>query len=349
MNYIRLILTMSLLMFGSVAIAQNSPFGNGWSLEPNSSSLRFQSVKKQSTIESSTFATITGDIDADGLGTVKILLDSVDTKVDLRNVRMRFLFFETFQYPEAVVTLDASTVDLDALAANRRMTLKLPFSISLHGVSKTLEANLTLTLISDDLIAVSTSEPITLAVADFNLAEGLGKLMDAASVEILPSTTVTFDFIFKKRASGDAPALVAQTEPTTGTSVALEAKGDFSLEACIGRFEILSRTGNIYFAPGSARLADKSAPLLNTLADVVTRCPDLTIQVNGHTDSKGGSAPNQTLSERRAASVANYLKNKGISSQRVRAVGFGEDQPIATNDTPQGRSKNRRIEFSVAN
>ena len=101
-TYVLCALTLIGLTFQ--ANAQNSPFGDGWKLEGGASSLQFQSIKKGSVIETSSFATMSGAISPDGQASLKILLDSVDTKVDLRNVRMRFLFFETFQFPEANVT-----------------------------------------------------------------------------------------------------------------------------------------------------------------------------------------------------------------------------------------------------
>lgn len=327
------------------AHAQSNPFEGGWKMEGAASSLRFQSVKNQSKIESSSFATISGDIAEDGTATVKVLLDSVDTKVDLRNVRMRFLFFETFQYPEATVTMKLDPAVVADLATVRRKVVTLPYTLDLHGITQDFEAPLAITLIGDDLVAVSTADPITISVADFGLLGGLEKLQEAANVAIVPSSTVTFDFIFKKQ--GDVSnTVVAAAAPA---SAALEAEGDFSLEACLGRFEILSRTSNIFFAPGSARLDAKSAPLLDTVFDVVRRCPDLNIQVGGHTDSLGSNAANQALSERRASSVANYLRDKGIAGNRMVSVGFGEARPVATNDTSKGRARNRRIEFAAAN
>ena len=349
MHIIRLIACLAALSVGAMAQAQDNPFEPGWVLEPEASSLRFQSVKNQSKIESSSFATITGAIEPSGMATVKILLDSVDTKVDLRNVRMRFLFFETFKFPEATITVQIDPAAVADLAQVRRKVMTLPYTISLHGISKTLEADLALTLIDDDLVAVSTNEPIALAVADFALTEGLEKLQDAASVEIVPSSTVTFDFIFNRLSAKGEATQTAAAAPEKPASAALEATGDFSLEACVGRFEILSRSGNIYFAPGSARLTPDCRPLLDTVADIVERCPGLVIQVGGHTDSLGPDAANQALSEKRAASVVSYLAGKGIAPDRAIPVGFGEKIPVATNDTPKGRSQNRRIEFSVGN
>lgn len=130
-------------------------------------------------------------------------------------------------------------------------------------------------------------------------------------------------------------------------SAALEPEGDFSREACVGRFEILSRTGNIYFRTGSARLQDESAALLNAVVNIVDRCPELNVMISGHTDADGGAAANQRLSEQRAASVVSYLAAAGIDGDRLRAVGYGEERPVVPNDSLANKRLNRRIEFAV--
>lgn len=344
----RLLIGLFALWIGAAAQAQTSPFGPGWTLEPEASSLQFQSIKNGSKIETSSFATIAGAIGPNGDATLTVALDSVDTKVDLRNVRMRFLFFETFIHPQATVTTTIDPGLVADLAQVRRKTVTLPVALDLHGVTRELEAQLALTLIGDDLVAVSTAEPLNIGVADFGLMDGLEKLQEAASVTIVPSTAVSFDLIFRKSAEEVAPAVVTAAGTQSPARTALESEGDFSLEACVGRFEILSRTGNIYFRPGSARLDDASTPLLTAVADIVNRCPGLTIQIAGHTDSLGSAGTNQALSEKRAASVVEHLRGVGIPPDRMKARGFGEDRPVAGNDTDDGRGRNRRIEFSVA-
>lgn len=327
---------------------QATVFGAGWTLDGAASSISFQSVKEQSTIETSTFAAISGGIDPGGTASVEVLLDSIDTGIDLRNVRMRFLFFETFEHPTAAITARIDPALIRDLPELRRKTIALPFTLSMHGVTRALEARVTATLIGDDLVAISTAEPITISVADFNLLPGLRKLEEAAKVSIVPSTTVGFDLIFRKDGgAGPAAPQVAATSEAPAAA-ALETQGDFSREECVGRFEILSRTSNIYFATGSPRLDEASVPLLDTVADIVGRCPGLNVLVAGHTDSVGSRASNQRLSERRARSVMSYLVSRGIAPARLRAVGFGEDRPVADNASREGRSRNRRIEFQVA-
>ncbi|MEM6939579.1 MAG: OmpA family protein [Pseudomonadota bacterium] len=334
--------------WSGTAVAQLNPFANGWKLQPEMSSLNFQSVKKQTVVESSSFATIEGAISPTGETEVAVLLDSVDTKVDLRNVRMRFLFFETFNYPKATITTQIDPGLLSDLSAIRRKTIPVSYALDLHGVTKSYEAEVAVTLLTNDLVSVSTTTPISVSVADFDLMEGLGKLESAANVTIIPSATVSFDFMFARNATTlDNGAPAPQETELAPTSVALEVEGDFDREACKGRFEILSRTGNIYFNSGSARLDPKSEPLLNSLANIVSRCPGMVIEVGGHTDSVGSNATNQRLSEARAASVTQYLASQNLSRDVLVSRGYGESEPIASNDSQDGRLKNRRIEFKV--
>ena len=86
---------------------------------------------------------------------------------------------------------------------------------------------------------------------------------------------------------------------------------------------------------------------LDTVANSLQTYPDSLIDVYGHTDSTGSDSYNQTLSERRAQAVANYLGSRGVSNARIRWQGFGETAPIADNTTAQGRALNRRVEIKI--
>ncbi|WP_284154779.1 OmpA family protein [Algicella marina] len=346
------IFAATLMLATGGAKAQDGPFGDGWVLDRSQSTLTFQSIKNNSVVEASTFATYTGTIDQSGTAQVEVQLDSVDTKVDLRNVRMRFLFFETFQYPTATITAQLRESDLADLQTVRRKNISLPFVMDLHGVSKDLTADVTITLLGPNLVSVATTTPLALNVADFNLMPGITKLQEAANVQIVPSSTITFDFVFARNGTeGAAVASAVTSDPVVAEgdsgSFALETQGEFGAEECVGRFEILSRAGNIYFVPGGAQLNDASVALLDTLYDVVSRCPQMMIEVGGHTDSDGSSALNQRLSEARARSVANYLTGKGIQAERLEVRGYGEGSPVVANDTPENKARNRRIEFKV--
>lgn len=106
---------------------------------------------------------------------------------------------------------------------------------------------------------------------------------------------------------------------------------------------------NVRFKFDSDELTDNSKKILDNVASVLNKLTDLKLEIQGHTDSKGSRTYNQNLSERRANSVKNFLINKGISSERLSSVGFGESNPVSTNNTDEGRAKNRRIEFRKIN
>lgn len=86
---------------------------------------------------------------------------------------------------------------------------------------------------------------------------------------------------------------------------------------------------------------------LHKLVNVLQKYPDTNIEIIGHTDDKGSDTYNQALSERRAVSVSDFLKGQGVSSSRLTTKGMGESDPVATNDTEEGRSLNRRVEFVI--
>ena len=104
---------------------------------------------------------------------------------------------------------------------------------------------------------------------------------------------------------------------------------------------------NVFFETGSAELRPESSNELDRLAALLTDAPALKIQINGHTDNVGDVAANQKLSEARARAVYDYLVAKAIAAERLKFKGFGETKPVETNDTPEGRGRNRRTEFEV--
>jgi outer membrane protein OmpA-like peptidoglycan-associated protein len=103
----------------------------------------------------------------------------------------------------------------------------------------------------------------------------------------------------------------------------------------------------IEFNSGKATIKRSSNTILNDIAKIMTENPAYLLSINGHTDNTGDAAKNQTLSEERANAVKAYLESKGIAGSRMTAQGFGQDQPVASNNTASGRAKNRRVEFIV--
>ncbi|MEO6884113.1 MAG: OmpA family protein [Bacteroidia bacterium] len=104
---------------------------------------------------------------------------------------------------------------------------------------------------------------------------------------------------------------------------------------------------NIFFDTDKATLRPESTNELERLIKLMNDVPTLKIEISGHTDNKGSLEHNQKLSESRAQSVVNYLVSKGISASRLQFKGYGMTQPIATNDTDEGRQQNRRTEFKI--
>ena len=110
--------------------------------------------------------------------------------------------------------------------------------------------------------------------------------------------------------------------------------------------ELLAK-GTIRFVSGLSTLDPDSAGLLDHLIEIALRCPTVNIEVAGHTDADGPEGFNQALSEKRAEVVTDYLVKAGLPASRFTAVGYGSTQPIASNETDEGKAHNRRIEFVV--
>lgn len=104
---------------------------------------------------------------------------------------------------------------------------------------------------------------------------------------------------------------------------------------------------DLTFATDSASISSAVRADLQSLASSLVRYPDSTVQVIGHTDSDGAASYNQTLSERRANVVADAIQSGGVPYNRLSVVGRGEDQPVASNLTPEGKAQNRRVEVVI--
>lgn len=110
---------------------------------------------------------------------------------------------------------------------------------------------------------------------------------------------------------------------------------------------IVTMPQDVLFATDSSVVRSDLQRDLYTLAGSLNRYPNTTVNVIGHTDNTGSASYNQRLSQDRANSVANVLISAGVPRQRIVAYGRGEDQPIASNLTPEGRAENRRVEFVI--
>jgi outer membrane protein OmpA-like peptidoglycan-associated protein len=105
--------------------------------------------------------------------------------------------------------------------------------------------------------------------------------------------------------------------------------------------------GNITFTSGGHQLSTDFLQVLDSVVLVLNEYKNTIIVVAGHTDIQGSNSSNQALSERRAATVSNYLMSKQVTNARIESIGFGELHPIDNNSTDAGRSQNRRVELSL--
>jgi outer membrane protein OmpA-like peptidoglycan-associated protein len=114
-----------------------------------------------------------------------------------------------------------------------------------------------------------------------------------------------------------------------------------------GQAILVNLPEGVTFDVGSYSLKPQFRATLDDIARSMNQYPDSLIDVYGHTDSTGSDAFNQTLSENRARTVANYLSIQGVSGARVRSQGLGETMPVADNATDEGRRRNRRVEIKI--
>jgi outer membrane protein OmpA-like peptidoglycan-associated protein len=110
---------------------------------------------------------------------------------------------------------------------------------------------------------------------------------------------------------------------------------------------LLDYAKTILFDTGKSSIKAESEEVLKNIVAILAEYKNSKFTIDGHTDSVGSAALNQKLSEERAYSVMNYLIENGVASSRLSAAGYGEDRPIASNNTRQGRRTNRRVEINL--
>ena len=115
----------------------------------------------------------------------------------------------------------------------------------------------------------------------------------------------------------------------------------------VGEGIVVELSSQILFGFDQADLSTEAKSNLDQLVKVLNEYPDTDIELQGHTDSRGSEAYNQTLSERRAGAVSSYLASRGINNTRLSTKGFEETMPKYDNDSEEGRAQNRRVEFLI--
>jgi outer membrane protein OmpA-like peptidoglycan-associated protein/polyisoprenoid-binding protein YceI len=325
--------------------APRSAQAQDWALNAATSRFYMQTAKANAVIETHRFTGLDGGVTKDGDAIVKIDLLSVKSGIDVRDVRMRFLLFETFKFPFAEVTAKLDMAKLQELTRNIRVSYPLKFRLNLHGVTREIEAPVWVTRLTDKSVSVATEQPIIVTAESHDLAAGVVKLSEAVNgTPIVSAASITFDLIFE---TGDKLPEIEATRAEMAKRRSMEESAAISTEACETRLSVISTAQAIYFKTGSAELDAKSDALLDSVADIANRCPAARIEVAGHTDSVGSKEANRALSESRARSVVSYLSKQGVASSRIESTGYGDTRPIKPNDSEANRAANRRIEFRV--
>jgi OOP family OmpA-OmpF porin len=179
--------------------------------------------------------------------------------------------------------------------------------------------------------ALSRLSTGTLVVTDREIKLSGDALFDAAVAQIRASLAKDFPEGWQVKAEISVKPAAAPVDPTV----------------CQQLFSELLAKGRIRFESRRAIIDQDSAGLLDRLIEIAMRCPAADVEIAGHTDADGQDAVNQTLSEKRAQAVLDYLVKAGLPASRFTPVGYGSSQPVAPNDTEEGKAQNRRIDFVV--
>jgi len=181
---------------GSDGVSAEVP--ENWSLVAGDSRISFASIKAGEVIETHYFPELSGSIDAGGQAVLEIDLNAVETKVDIRNERMREMFFETATYPTATLTTTIDPSKYADLAIGERRPGMVAATLALHGQSAEIEAPVFVTRIAADRISVESAEPVVVFVDDYGLGEGLEMLREVAGLDaITAQSPVTFTLVFE--------------------------------------------------------------------------------------------------------------------------------------------------------
>jgi outer membrane protein OmpA-like peptidoglycan-associated protein len=150
------------------------------------------------------------------------------------------------------------------------------------------------------------------------------------------------------RARSDANSARDAAAASNAQSLEMQQQLD-ALQAKVTDRGIVLNLGDVLFSSGNATLASSSHARLDKLATFLGKYVDRTVAIEGHTDSVGSEEYNQGLSERRAQAVSAYLRSQGVAEARISAKGKGESDPIAGNESQDGRQQNRRVEVIIQN
>ncbi|MCQ1060907.1 YceI family protein [Photobacterium sp. ZSDE20] len=188
------------VLLGSVSTALMLGATGAWAglkLDSTHSSVGFSSVKNDSVMEQHGFRNLSGSISAQGEVSLSIDLTSVDTKIQIRDERMKKELFNTEVYPLTIIEAKVDSAAISGLSAGQTVVQDVEFKIDLHGKSEVLNAKVQVTGLDDGGLLVSTINPVELQAGAFGLDEGIGKLKDIAKLNsILLTVPVNANLVF---------------------------------------------------------------------------------------------------------------------------------------------------------
>ncbi|MEO0871835.1 MAG: YceI family protein [Pseudomonadota bacterium] len=182
------------------APAEPAPLVKGaWEVDASASSLSYVSVKSGEIAEANSFSGLSGSVTPEGAASLEIDLSTIETKVDIRNERMRDIFFEVADHPTANVTATIDPAAFEKLSVGESITQPLSATLSVKGIEAPVETEVSVTRTSEDGVLVTSIEPVIVYADALKLTEGLGKLQELAGLpSITPVVPVSFSITFKR-------------------------------------------------------------------------------------------------------------------------------------------------------
>lgn len=202
MTFIRTLAPAALILTAACAQepAEPAPLAQGeWSVDAAASSLSYVSVKAGEIAEANSFSGLSGSVTPDGAASLEIDLATVETGVDIRNERMRDIFFEVADHPTAKVTAQIDPAAFETLAVGASVTQPLEATLSVKGVEAPVETQVSVTRTGEDRVLVTSTRPVIVDAGALELSEGLATLQELAGLpSITPAVPVSFSIAFKR-------------------------------------------------------------------------------------------------------------------------------------------------------
>jgi len=182
------------------APAEPAPLAQGsWSVDASASSLSYVSVKSGEIAEANSFSGLSGSVTPAGAASLEIDLSTIETKVDIRNERMRDFFFEVADHPTATVTATIDPAAFDTLAVGDTIAQPLKATLNVKGVEAPVETQVSVTRTDENGVLVTSKEPVIVYADALELTDGLATLQELAGLpSITPVVPVSFSIAFKR-------------------------------------------------------------------------------------------------------------------------------------------------------